>query len=61
MDVHSGSLHGCHSCKLKKDVQHESCQLSFIWGKMRTTGQEMVPQIALINWSKKVVGEGQYM
>ena len=29
------SSYGCH-CQLKKDVQLESCELSFIWGKMRT-------------------------
>ena len=27
-------------CRLKKDVQLESCELSFIWGKMRTVAQE---------------------
>ena len=45
----------------KKDVQLESCKLSFIWGKMRTAAQEAVPQIALRDCSKEVVGEGQYI
>ena len=31
----------------KKDVQLESCELSFIWGKMRTAAREAVSQIAL--------------
>ena len=31
----------------KKDVQLESCELSFIWGKMRTAAQEAASQIAL--------------
>ena len=29
-------------CQLKKDVQLESSELSFIWGKMRTIAQEAV-------------------
>ena len=37
---------GC--CQLKKeDVQLESCELSFIWGKMRTAAWEAASQIAL--------------
>ena len=31
----------------KKDVQLESCKLSFIWGKMRTASREASSQIAL--------------
>ena len=27
-----------------KNAQHESCELSFIWGHMRTAAQEMAPQ-----------------
>ena len=34
-------------CQLKKDVQLESCELSFIWGKMRTAAQEAASHIAL--------------
>ena len=43
----------------KKDAQLESCELCFIWGKMRTAAQETASQIALRDCSKKVVGEGQ--
>ena len=48
-------------CRLKKDAQHESFELRFIWGKMRTAAWEIAPQIALRNCTKEVVGEGQYM
>ena len=34
-------------CRLKKDIQLESCELSFIWGKMRTAAWEAASQIAL--------------
>ena len=40
----------------KKDAQCESCELSFIWGKMRTAAQEAAPQIALRDCSKGAVG-----
>ena len=40
----------------KKDAQCESCELSFIWGKMRTAAQEAAPQIALRDCSKRAVG-----
>ena len=43
----------------KKDAQRESCELSFIWGKMKTTAHEAAPQIALRDGSKEVVAEGQ--
>ena len=43
----------------KKDAQCESCELSFIWGKMRTATRETAPQIILRNCSKEVVGEDQ--
>ena len=36
----------------KKKAQHESCELSFIWGKMRTIAQETASQMALRNCSK---------
>ena len=54
------SSHGCH-CGLKKDVQVESCELSFIWGKMRTAALEAASQIALRDCSKAAVGESQYI
>ena len=34
-------------CGLKKDIQLESCELSFIWGRMRTAAWEAGSQIAL--------------
>ena len=45
---------------LKKDAQYESCQLSFIWDKMRPAVWEIIHQIALRICSKEVVGEGQF-
>ena len=45
----------------KKDVQLESCELSFIWGKMRTVGQEAASRTALRDCSKVAVGKGQYI
>ena len=45
----------------KKDVQLENCELSFIWGKMRTAAQEAAFQIALRDCSKAAVGESQYI
>ena len=30
----------CVLCQLKKNAQQESCELSFIWGKMRTIARE---------------------
>ena len=50
----------------KKDVQLESCELSFIWGKMRTAAREAASQIAvgerlLRDFSKVAVGESQYI
>ena len=44
----------------KKDAQLESCELSFIWGKMRTAAQEAASQIALKDSSKAAVEQGQY-
>ena len=41
---------------LKKNAHHESCELSFIWDKMRTVAQETASQIALRNCSKEVGG-----
>ena len=45
----------------KKAVLLESCELSFIWGKMRTAVWETASQIALRDYSKASVGEGQYI
>ena len=45
----------------KKDVELESCKLSFIWSKMRTAAQEAASQIALRACSKVAVGESQYV
>jgi len=56
----------CGSCKslefsfqalTEKNVQHESRELSFIWGKMRTAAKETAPQIALRNCSKEARGQ----
>ena len=45
----------------KRCVQLESCELSFIWGKMRTTAQETAPQIAMRDCCKEAVGKCQYI
>ena len=50
-----------HFLTKKKDVQLESCELSFIWGKMRTAAWEAASQIALRGCSKAAVGESQYI
>ena len=50
-----------HNCRLKKDAQLESCELSFIWGKMRTVAGEATSQIALNDCSKATVEESQYI
>ena len=42
-----------------KEAQLESCELSFIWGKMKTAAREIVPQIALRNCSSDAVEESQ--
>ena len=42
-----------------KDAKCESCELSFIWGKMKTAAWETAPPIALRDCSKEAVGEGQ--
>ena len=43
----------------KKKAQHETCELSFIWGNMRTAVWEEASQITLTDCSKAAVGEGQ--
>ena len=50
-----------NSLLTKKDAQHEGCELSFIWGKIRTAAQETAPQIALRDCSKATLGEGRYI
>ena len=49
----------CHlldcTCRLKKDAQLESSELSFTWGKMKTAAQEAASQIALRDCSKEAV------
>ena len=56
----------CGSCKslefsfqasTEKNIHHESRELSFIWGKMRTAAKETAPQIALRNCSKEARGK----
>ena len=43
----------------EKIAQLETRDLSFIWGKMRTTAQETAFQIVLKNCPKVEKGEGQ--
>ena len=40
-----------------KNAQRESCELSFIWGKMRTAARETAFQMALRNCSREVGGK----
>ena len=46
---------GTEKVLTKKNVQLESCELSFIWGKMRTAAWEAASQIALRDCSKVLV------
>ena len=46
---------------LKKKAQCESCELSFIWGKMSTAAEETELQIALRNCSEDARGEPGYI
>ena len=39
----------------QKNTEHESCELSFLWGKMRTIALEKVIQITLRNCSEELV------
>ena len=43
----------------KKDVQLESCELDFIWDKMRTAAWETAPQLVLRDCSKEAGGGSQ--
>ena len=45
----------------KKDIKLSSCELSFIWGKLRTAVWEAASQIALSDGSRAAVGESQYI
>ena len=45
----------------EKHVQLESCELSFIWGKIKTVAQEAASHRALRDCSKVAVGESQYI
>ena len=45
----------------KKDAKLESCELSFIGGKMRTVAWETASQIALRECSKAAIGKGHYI
>ena len=45
----------------KHHAQLESCELSFIWGKMRTVAQEAASHKALRDCSKAAAGESQYI
>ena len=44
----------------KENAQRERCELSFIWGKMRTAAWEKASQIALRNHSKEAGGRSVY-
>ena len=46
--------------RLKTDAQLESCEVSFIWAKMRTAARA-ASQRALRDCSKVAVEEGQYI
>ena len=46
--------------QLKNDVQLESCEVSFIWGKMRTAAQEAASQTALRVLQSGSGGESVY-
>ena len=43
-------------CRLKTDAQLESCEVSFIWAKMRTAARA-ASQTALRDCSKAAVGK----
>lgn len=45
---------------IKKNAQHESWELSFIWSNMRTAARDTVSQTALRNFQMGR-GEGQYI
>lgn len=45
----------------KKNVQSESWELGFIWGKMRTIAWETASHVALRNCSEEEVGKSVYV
>ena len=51
-----GCFIGRHNCQLKTDAQLESCEVSFIWAKMRTAARA-ASQTALRDCSKAPVGK----
>ena len=55
-----GISKGCVK-KKKKKAQCESCELSFIWGKMRTIAPETASQITPRNCSREVGGQSVCM
>ena len=46
-------------CQL--NAQHKSCELNFIWSKMRTAAWDTAPLIALRNCSKEPGRKDQYI
>ena len=61
MERGGGSLMFIKNPQLKTHThthtRNESCNLSFIWGNLKTATQKTAPQIALRNCSKEVVGK----
>ena len=56
-----GRFDGRHTqLSTKKDAQHKSCKLSFIWGKMRTVDWERASKIAG-KLLQRGNGQGQYV
>ena len=43
--------------QLEKNVQCESCELSFIWAKLRTVAWEIASQLVLRSFSEAVGGK----
>ena len=54
-------MSGLAEAQTEKGAQHESCEQSWIWGKMKTAAWDTAPQITLRNCSKEAGGEGQYI
>ena len=54
--VSYGFVAGCHwlKKKKKKKTQWQSCELSFIWGQIKTIAQETAFQITLRNCSRVI-------
>ena len=47
----------CEQSQLKKKAQCESCELSFLWAKLRTVAREIASQLVLRNFSEAVGGK----